>query len=257
MAKIGGQCQTHVDCVPKYEALQMPGVVRCIEFYRPASFRLLVALGSQRLPVIRLAETLLGYAERAGTPLTWVLDSVPSRQFARAMLASQFSFDVALWGDESWTDRTVDPEVFRSQLQQRVAGLRGAGLSPRTLVSYGTAYHTSVRVLATQQITEVVHARCGTTRRTTLPRGLGYGVSDIPLTRKFGPSLTPWQQTPGGQLERDAARHKTAIWLIDLAQQRSSPRAMRQLRTLIEHAGLLRRRGVLQVGDETQQLLAA
>ncbi len=218
----------------------------CNNYYRPANFRLLIVVDRLQPNVIRLAETLLGFAERAGTPLTWALDDVPSRRFACDMLASQFQFDVALWGNEDWTDRSVAPDSFRRELLTRTALLREFGFAPTCLLAEGTAYHASLAALGAARITEVIHATCGKNRRTELPRGLGYGISDVPLTHRVGGNGRSWLYSPANELQKLSHQGRTSTWMTRLGELRRSTAGMRELRRLVETAGALGRRGLLR-----------
>ncbi len=226
---------------------------RHTEHYRPASFRLLVVVDRLRVPVVRLAETLLGFAERAGMPVSWALDDVPSRQFARDLLRSQFAFDVAIWGDEGWTDRSVAPTDFRRELISRTTNLRQFGFSPSCLLAEGTAYHGALGALSNAGITEVIHAACGTNRRTELPRGLGFGISDIPLTHRVG-GKARWRTSSSVALRRLAHVGRNSTWIAQLGELRTSTAGMLELRNLVETAGALGRRGLLRFPAATPQI---
>jgi hypothetical protein len=224
---------------------------------RAAPMLLVLAIDSESANVIRLARSILGFAQRAGVMPTWAVQAPLDREFARALLTGPTGFDVAIWGAESWTDRDIPSNYFRQTLRFHTQELSRRGFACHSLVSEGTAYLAHLPLLTSTGIVATAHISCGRNRRTDSPRGLGHGVWDLPMTHTLGRPRGLWSRPMAREIDRLVATSRASRWLVRLGNTCNSPAALRRLREFIARAGVLQRRGLLRVEPMSQPNSAA
>lgn len=201
----------------------------------------------------RAASGLIDLMDAHRLPATWAVSDPAHSAATSQILRSPIAHELAILGDANWLGPAAGRTRFARELSRRVAQARGAGLHVSSLVPRAASVERHIDLVVKQQLTAIagIEAQQHTSRQTTTPRPLHYGVWELPIGGKM-PAKLHWILSSGWltwrQIRR-AAKDSAAFHLIIDAPAicDEGQRAQQSIELLVRRIANLRDRGLIHV----------
>jgi hypothetical protein len=198
----------------------------------------------------RLVETM----DAVRLPATWAVSDPAHSAATPLIVRSAVPHELAILGDPNWIGPTAGRTRFARELARRVSQARNAGLEVTTLVPRTAKIEWHLDLVVKQRITAIARDAdpARSTRQSTTPRALHYGVWELPATRALPASRSSWffwsDWSTWRQIRRasrDAATYHLVIDAPSVSQ--NGRRTEKTIARLMRRVAALRDRGLVRV----------
>ena len=199
---------------------------------------------------------LVDMADLHRLPITWAVSDPAYSAATSRIVRSDVAHELAILGDANWLGPTAGRTRFARELARRVSQARGAGIHVKTLVPRVASVERHIDLVVKQQITAIsgVATAPGSSRQTSLPRAIHYGVWELPpsgcLPVEAG-QFTPvaWSHwRTWRRIRRAIVAAATYHLMIDAnALAEAGPSAVRSIGHLMRRVADLHARGLVAV----------
>jgi hypothetical protein len=203
---------------------------------------------------------LISLADAERLPVTWAVSDPAHSAATSLILQSAVEHEMAILGDTNWVGATAGRTRFARELVRRLAQARATGLEITSLVPHVASIESQIDLVVKQHITAVAGFESpDSTRRTSSPRALHYGVWEVPITgslplpasRFFSGKRALWKR-----VRRAISDAGTFHLVVDVpAVAAAGPSTEKTIAWLAKRISLLRDRGIIHI--ETLRTLSA
>jgi hypothetical protein len=195
---------------------------------------------------------LIALADSHRLPVTWAVSDPAHSAATPLILRSAVDHELAILGDTYWLGPTAGRTRFARELARRMLQAQTAEIEVTSLVPRVATVERHIDLVVKQRITAIAGMTpILTTRQTTAPRALHYGVWELPITGSL-PVPARWFSHGGWstwrRIRRAARDAATFHLVIDApAMAEDGRRAEKTVAWLLRRVAELRDRGLVQV----------